>query len=100
VTAARSDAARGFPARRGTARGGDQRGVTLIELLIALTIGALIAGAATGLMVLTLQTTDSSAQRLSGSASAFQTNARFGDDLSVLDDRERAPHALAEVLVP
>lgn len=78
---ARTVAARRRTGTCRTHRREDQRGVTLIELLIGMAISGIIVTAAAGLFIQTSQTSATTRARLAGSASALQTNARFVDDI-------------------
>lgn len=64
------------------ARSVEQQGFTLVEVLVALVIATLIAGATSAAMIMTFRTTKSTEGRVESSSSGFQTNARFVDDIS------------------
>lgn len=59
-----------------------QRGFTIIEVLIALVIGALITGAVLTALSVVWRSTGDATGRVRSSTSAFVTNARFVDDIA------------------
>lgn len=59
-----------------------QAGFTLIEVLVAVAITALLIGLVGGALVVTQRSTDTTAGSFVSSNSAFRTSARFADDVA------------------
>ena len=59
-----------------------QRGFTLVEVLLAVTIGALIVGTVAGALILVMRSSHSSEAGLDASNNVFRAGARFADDVS------------------
>ena len=59
-----------------------QAGFTLVEVMIALVVGALILAAAATAMITMLRSNAQSERGLASSNSAFATGSRFGDDVA------------------
>jgi prepilin-type N-terminal cleavage/methylation domain-containing protein len=61
---------------------GPDAGFTLVELLVAVIVAALVVGGLAEVLGSVLHNTDTTVTRVEGSGSAFLTGARFGDDVS------------------
>lgn len=59
-----------------------QQGFTILELMVALVIGAMLVGTASMALMLVMRVDRSSNTGISGANSAFQTGGRFVDDVS------------------
>lgn len=66
----------------------DERGFTLVELLLAIAISAIVLGAVTQVVIVFLKTSDQTTARLIESRDAQVTSAYFANDAAALGTRD------------
>jgi len=66
----------------------DERGFTLVELLLAIAISAIVLGAVTQVVIVFLKTSDQTTARLVESRDAQTTSAYFANDVAAIGTRD------------